>query len=275
MTAQNAPQEYDINISDILLIHKNVYPPHHSFEAYSTGRKISGFVYVINGCAEYLSDTQRYTANKNSLIFLPSGTKYTIETRTDEPFLHFTVNFRVIPEKEKNGILYEFLSGDRFLAIIPENPGLYEAVFTKLLSVWEGKKSGFHLRAKSYLYELANEFFSEFMTSQISRSDYEKVIAAKKYIDRNYTETITNSMLAEICGISETHMRRLFADTFKTSPIGYQIDLRIMKAKDLLLTGLYTVGETSELCGFSDQNYFTRIFKSRVGIPPLKYKNSH
>ena len=152
---------------------------------------------------------------------------------------------------------------------------MYEAVFTKLLSAWESKKSGFHLRAKSYLYEVANEFFSEFMTSQINRSDYEKVIAAKKYIDRNYTEAITNSMLAEICGISETHMRRLFAETFKTSPIGYQIDLRIMKAKDLLLTGLYTVGETSELCGFSDQNYFTRIFKSRVGIPPLKYKNSH
>ena len=70
-------------------------------------------------------------------------------------------------------------------------------------------------------------------------------------------------------------MRRLFSDVFKTSPIGYQIDLRMMKAKDLLLTGLYTVGETAEMCGFSDQNYFTRLFKSRVGVPPLKYKNYH
>ncbi len=275
MTAQNAPQEYDINISDIILIHKDVYNPHQSFGIYSAGRKSYGFVYVISGNAEYLCDSQTYTAQKNSLIFLPPDTKYTVETRTDEPFLHFTVNFRVIPEMEKNGMLFEYLSGDRLLAFTPENPGLYEAVFSKLLSAWKSKKSGFHLKAKSYLYELANEFFSEFMSSQINRSDYEKVIAAKKYIDLNYTETITNSMLAQICGISETHMRRLFAEIFKTSPIGYQIDLRIMKAKDLLLTGLYTVGETSELCGFSDQNYFTRIFKSRVGVPPLKYKNSH
>lgn len=275
MIAQNAPQEYDISITDIILIHEDVYNPHQSFGVYSNGRKSYGFVYVISGNAEYLCDHQHYTARENSVIFLPPNSRYTVETRTDQPFRHYTINFRITPEKEKNGILYEYLLSDKLLDITPENPGLYEAIFTKLLSIWNSKKSGFHLKAKSHLYELANEFFSEFMSSQINRSDYEKVIAAKKFIDHNYNATITNSMLANICGISETHMRRLFSEVFKTSPIGYQIDLRIMKAKDLLLTGMYTVGETSELCGFSDQNYFTRVFKSRVGVSPLKYKNFH
>ena len=275
MITQTVLQEYDIDISEIILIHQDVYEPHNRFEMYQSGRKSYGFVYVLNGNAEYIGPTQKYTAKKNSLIFLPSDTCYTVETQTDEPFLHYTVNFKLTPDKDKNGVLYEYMAGNKFLAITPKNPGLYEAILSKLLSAWKSKKSGFHLNAKSSLYELSNEFFSEFMSSQISRADYEKVRPAKHYIDSNYTSTITNSMLAEICGISETHMRRLFCEIFKTSPIGYQIDLRIMKAKDLLLTGLYTVGEIAFMCGFSDQNYFTRIFKSRVGVPPLKYKNLH
>ncbi|MBE6570645.1 MAG: AraC family transcriptional regulator [Ruminococcaceae bacterium] len=275
MMLQTALPEYDIDISDIILIHRDVYYPHSTYSGYSSGRKSYGFVYVISGNAEYISENERFTATKDSVIFLSSNTCYTVETRTDEPFHHYTVNFNIVPQKEKNGILYEYLSGDKILSITPKTPGLYESVFTKLLSVWKGKKSGFHLNAKSHLFNLTNEFFSEFVASQVNSHDYEKVMPAKKYIEENYTSTITNNMLANLCGISETHMRRLFGDVFKTSPIGYQIDLRMMKAKDLLLTGLYTVGETAEMCGFSDQNYFTRIFKNRVGVPPLKYKNSH
>ena len=268
-------QEYDIDISDIILIHKDTSLPYAVYSAYSVGRKSYGFVYAINGSAEFVSENQHFTAEKDSLIFLTPQTCYTVETRTEIPFEHYTVNFMLTPNKEKNGKLYEYLTGNTFITLKTQNPKLYESIFAKLVSVWSGKKNGFHLAAKSHLYNLANEFFSEFEASQINRSDYDRILPAKKFIDENYTGSITNAYLASVCDISETHMRRLLAEIFKVSPIEYQIELRMLKAKDLLLTGMYTVGEISELCGFSDQNYFSRLFKKHVGISPLRYKNFH
>ncbi len=275
MISPSALQEYDINITDIVIIHKDATMPNTSFSVYNSGRKSFGFVYALSGSARFASATQEYEAENNSLIYFPSSACYNMEVTSDVPFEHYTVNFLLTIDRDKNGKLFEYLSGNRFIGIKPQNPKLFESIFSKLVYVWSGKKSGFHLEAKSHLYNLANEFFTELETSLINRSDYERILPAKKYIDGNYTKTMTNAYLAELCGISETHTRRLFADVFNVSPIEYQIELRILKAKDLLLTGMYTVGETSEMCGFSDQNYFSRLFKKHVGISPLKYKNFH
>ena len=130
-------------------------------------------MFTISGCAEFKSDTQCYTAQKDSLIFLTPQTAYTTEVRTDTPFEHYTVNFMLTPNKEKNGKLYEYLTDNNFITLNTQNGKLYESIFTKLVSVWSGKKSGFRLASKAHLYNLANEFFNEFEASQINRSDHE------------------------------------------------------------------------------------------------------
>lgn len=267
--------EYDINIPSIILVHKYEYTSHSTSSIYESGRMSYGFVYVIEGNAEYVSGGEDIQADKNTILFLPEKSRYSVINKTDKSFLHFTVNFCIIPDADKNGVLYDYISKDKILSLKTANPAFFEAMFLKLLTIWNSKKSGFHLEAKAQLYQLANEFFSEFAASKISKNDYERILPVKRYIDENFYRTLKISDLSAVCGLSDTHMRRLFTEVFCISPIEYQIDLRILRAKDLLLTGLYTVGETAEMCGFSDANYFTRIFSTRVGISPLKYKKAH
>lgn len=269
--------EYDINISEITLIHRFEYLPHTSYVGYETGRMSYGLVHVLSGSAEYinLQSGENITAKTNTTLFLPADSRYRVENRKEVSFTHYTVNFSLIPDAEKNGILGDYFSSGKILSVESGSPAYFKTMFEKLLVIWAEKRSGFHLEAKAQLYLLAAEFFSEFAASKVNKNDYARILPVKQYIDANFSKAITLADLSELCGISNTHMRRIFSGIFHMSPIEYQINLRILHAKDLLLTGLYTVGETAELCGFSDPNYFSRIFKEYVGISPMKYQKNH
>lgn len=54
-------------------------------------------------------------------------------------------------------------------------------------------------------------------------------------------------------------------------PVKYLTQLRIEYAKELLITGRYSIGEIAEMCGFENVYYFSTVFKKHTGIPPSKY----
>ena len=49
------------------------------------------------------------------------------------------------------------------------------------------------------------------------------------------------------------------------SPVKYVTALRLDHAKELLITGQYSVGEVAELCGFENVYYFSAVFKKTPG----------
>jgi AraC family transcriptional regulator len=48
------------------------------------------------------------------------------------------------------------------------------------------------------------------------------------------------------------------------------VDARVKKAKELLTTGKFTIGEVAYHVGFADQSHLTRHFKKVFGLPPKK-----
>ena len=98
------------------------------------------------------------------------------------------------------------------------------------------------------------------------------IIPAIKYIEKNYQNPkLSNAELAEQCNISEVYFRRIFTETYKTTPKQFVVDIRINKAKQLLSDGLSKVGSVAEQCGFSNQYHFCRLFKEKTGLTPTEY----
>ena len=77
--------------------------------------------------------------------------------------------------------------------------------------------------------------------------------------------------LAERCLVSVSTLQRVFKNTYGKTISEYRNELRISKAKKLLITGNYTVEETAEILGFYDSAYFSRCFKKAEGLSPKKY----
>lgn len=76
-----------------------------------------------------------------------------------------------------------------------------------------------------------------------------------------------------LCGmmfINRVTLYRLFRKHLDTSPNSYLVEYRIMQACRMLKMGM-SVKHTSISCGFSDQFYFSRIFRQHTGEAPSRY----
>lgn len=151
----------------------------------------------------------------------------------------------------------------------------------KIFDSYRSNTSYSSLEIKGYTYLLVVYLIQNYTQENLSedryRSHFEKLAKinkAIKYINENYTENITTSYLAKMVHLSEGHFCHLFKEVTEKTAKEYILSLRIEKAEGLLRTTEMTVTEVCCYCGFSDPNYFTRIYKKITGELPSKVKKS-
>ncbi|MBO5099557.1 MAG: helix-turn-helix transcriptional regulator, partial [Clostridia bacterium] len=66
--------------------------------------------------------------------------------------------------------------------------------------------------------------------------------------------------------------RNLFTEIMGVSPINYVIDQRMNAAADMLTNTTFPISEISKKVGYEDSYYFSRLFKNRVGVSPVRYR---
>ncbi|MDR2607510.1 MAG: response regulator [Treponema sp.] len=91
------------------------------------------------------------------------------------------------------------------------------------------------------------------------------------YMKSHLAETISLQQLCIHFGISQTYMSRLFRKYKSQSFIDYLTYIRIEKAKEILSDGTTLIKDTAAMTGFTDQFYFSRVFKSLTGQSPSDF----
>jgi AraC-like DNA-binding protein len=81
--------------------------------------------------------------------------------------------------------------------------------------------------------------------------------------------------LARTCGLSVSHFARSFKQTFGVSCHRWLTDLRIERAKELLVSGGLSLTDVAIQSGFADQAAFTRTFRRVAGVPPGRWRREH
>lgn len=99
------------------------------------------------------------------------------------------------------------------------------------------------------------------------------ITAAKNYLDEHYAGNISLETVAESISLSAPYLSRLFSSQIGKTFIDYLTDLRIAKACQLLREGKLSIKEISSSVGYTDPNYFSRIFKRVIGKTPSEYKS--
>jgi len=92
------------------------------------------------------------------------------------------------------------------------------------------------------------------------------------YIHEHLTEKIAVDALSRKAYLSRNVFFKWFREQFGITPLDYINQERIKLAKQLLANPQNNVHTVSDLCGFSDVNYFVRLFKRSEGITPGAYK---
>lgn len=273
MTGSIQVADFDIQIAEILLVHRNTFVHRFKWTEYRTGRLIDGMTFCVSGRASFDYGDSSFELTPGQAVFLPACSSYVVRCESEEPFIHYTVNFRLDRSEmtAEQTAFSEILSGKLRHITSTEKAETYQPRLEELLSVWQSKRNGYRVMAKALIYELLYLYFTDAGRTHRNKDEYNKLLPAKRLLDENYMGSQSVAELAELCGMSETHFRRMFAKLFAVPPTEYRLRKRILRAKDLLLSGQYTISEAARQVGFSDPNYFARIFKLKEGVSPSEF----
>lgn len=100
------------------------------------------------------------------------------------------------------------------------------------------------------------------------------IIKAKAFIEENYHKDISLDDISRKVDISPYYFSKLFKEETGENFIEYLTNLRIEKAKKLLMNRELSIKNICVDTGYSDPNYFSRIFKKQVGITPTEYREN-
>lgn len=85
------------------------------------------------------------------------------------------------------------------------------------------------------------------------------------YIRRHYNENISLTDVAEHINVNKSYLCDVFKKEQKVTILQYMTNLRIEKAKELLLHTDMKMYEISVEVGYNDYTYFSQIFKRNTG----------
>ncbi|MDD3430229.1 MAG: helix-turn-helix domain-containing protein [Oscillospiraceae bacterium] len=101
-----------------------------------------------------------------------------------------------------------------------------------------------------------------------------QIAEALEYIHTHYAESLRIPQLAEVCGLSETHFRRLFFSALNMTPVDYINLVRIQQACELLRATDDSMEAIAQKIGFTTQSSFNRSFLRLVGKSPMRWKSA-
>jgi AraC-like DNA-binding protein/ligand-binding sensor protein len=97
---------------------------------------------------------------------------------------------------------------------------------------------------------------------------------AERFIWENYTRKTSLQEIAAAAGLSAPYFSTIFKEEMGENLSTYLNRLRVKKARNMLAETDLTLSEIASACGFEDQSWFSKIFKSFTGISPGKYRGS-
>jgi AraC-like DNA-binding protein len=110
------------------------------------------------------------------------------------------------------------------------------------------------------------------LSNRLNLSDKNLAEAVKKHINQNYHTKITLDMLCSLFFYSKPTIMNAFKKTFGNTISEYLLETRLTHANKLLSGTTSTIHQVSQQCGFSDQNYFTKVFTKEFGVTPSQYR---
>lgn len=155
-----------------------------------------------------------------------------------------------------------------------------EMILNEALEEYTEKKAGYSLVIKSLLLKLLvivgrvfSESLEETSYSRIYSKQREAIYQAMNYINDNYSKQITVEEVSKISLLSRSYFCYLFKSITTKTFVEYLNGIRLSQAMALLKHTNKLVVEICYEVGFNNVNYFNKLFRQKIGVSPLTYRN--
>ncbi|MBD2864313.1 AraC family transcriptional regulator [Paenibacillus oceani] len=234
----------------------------------------SAFFYTVRGSARIWLDGSAGSIKRFHVLHGGKGACLDIEA--DELLEYYMILYKATlppPSRQELQALMERCNPFQMqYELDPHYPlPLFDKV-TAMSREWLRPGASDALYVKTLFYQFLYELQSQLREQGIQAVKPDPVAQAIRYMQHNYRKPITLETLAGLLDLNTRQFLRMFKSRLNTSPIDYLIQIRMNKAKELLLHSEFTLKHIAEWVGYSDSYYFSRIFKKVEGVSPSGYK---
>lgn len=111
--------------------------------------------------------------------------------------------------------------------------------------------------------------------SVYSTGELELIDQIRLYMQRNYQKDITQEFIASLFYMNRSYLSQLFKKQTNQKFVDYLNEIRIEKAKDLLLHSDRKMYQIARSVGYDNTKYFFRIFKKKNGLSPEQFRTQY
>lgn len=213
------------------------------------GHTYAQLVMSLEGQLHIKTNTEEYYINNQYLGFLPPNCIHAYKGDKINKFLVVNIPEHMIKKEDAKKII----GGNKF--IIDER---WKAIETLLI---HELKDGVSPKSLNYLFfYIYDLIYKDIKPKSIN------------YIKDNFAADINVKTLADIEHYNVNYYTEWFRKKMGSSPLEYIQNIRIEKAKELLVNTNYTILEVAQQVGYSHNSSFSRIFKSMEKISPATYR---
>jgi len=224
--------------------------------------------YAVSGQAWYQCEGKSFPVGRGQLLFFPKGVMRSGVADPKTPWSFIATGFDMQYFDETAGDLFQSMPRH----FEPSNELEINALFLELERRWVARGTGYLLRCRSIIMHLLFLLLRLQAKSKFSVPHARRLAPIVRLLQDHYTHSYSVDELAQMADLSPSRFRVLFKKLTGHTVVRYQNWLRINKAKDLLLSGEYTVTEAARKTGFEDVYYFSRLFKKMTGNNPSHYR---
>jgi AraC-like DNA-binding protein len=225
-------------------------------------------MYIVSGEMEVEMPYGTHTLTSGQFIFFPPKFRYRYCHKSDSDidymWLHFTGS-DVITILEKYGFkLYPEINK---IKNSDDITAWFKNIFNAFIKQDKFREDELSILLDRLLISLAR---------RVNKSNARDLLLRRSimYINSCYHANITVPELAKIENLSVSRYNALFNQVTGVSPIQYITNMRLSSACDLLLITDLPIKQIAKLVGYPDAHFFSRIFRSKIGISPVTYRKN-
>jgi AraC-like DNA-binding protein len=223
---------------------------------------------------------------KNQYILHYSPYENRTEVRTENheilKYLQIQVNYQYIfnlinPEanQESKDIL-ESMINNNFIFLHKEAPPYMTVEMHMILKeIISNSKKGVmqKLLIEAKIIKLLILIFEQFNEKETEEISHKTASIIKKFVDENFHKNIKVEEIGKLIGINQNSIRKEFKAQYNTTITDYISELRMLKAKKMIINREIMIKEIAIECGYEYVQNFTRAFKKKFGLSPEKLRN--
>lgn len=268
--------------------------PFRIYSAHGEGLISSGYhkdameiIEVTEGSLRVTIGTDSVEAEAGDFLFVPSSLVFRAESTSGVATLRAMVfDSSIIEENMENfdtEIFYMFYVQSRNkITVFKSNHPVYETLaycMNESYDEYVSKDVCYKLPIRANIYLIMTALLRYYCGSknELDRMIYHNVMRLRpviEYIAEHCGEKIYIETLSDMITVSPDYFTKMFKDSIGKTPIDYINGIRINKALELLSESDVPVNEIAEEIGFSNPNYFHKIFKQYMETSPLAYRKS-